>query len=700
MATITRISTATDGTPGNGYPDSAVVSSDGRYVVFNSTATNLVTGDTNNSSDIFLKDVYTGSMTRISTASDETQSNDDSYKPAISSDGRYVIFYSWASNLVAGDTYGLADIFMKDTQTGTLTRISTTSDGSQGNASCYEPTTSSDGRYVIFYSENSMLSEDTNYSSDIYLKDTLTGSLTLVSTATSGTQGNGASNLCGISSDGRYVVFQSRASNLVTGDTNGTWDIFLKDLLTGSLTRVSTAADGTQGNAGSYYYTPDISADGRYVVFTSEASNLVAGDANGSYRDIFLKDTHTGSLTLISTSTDGISGNYNSTDPAISDDGRYVVFHSEATNLVSGDTNNKDDIFLKDTQTGILTRISLDSESTQANSYSYDPAISADGRYVVFYSDASNLVAGDTYGSRDIFIVDLQGTVVEDNSAPTLSTPTALNFTDTSSNDTFINISGTLSASDSNGDTLTYGISNSSILGTTSSRTGSYGTLSLNTSSGAYTFVPNDTAIEALSVNMSETYTFTVSDGTDSASANLVVSIIATLDVNVTYNVSTGTNGNDKQTGTSDADLIYGLAGNDQLNGGAGDDTIIGGTGIDKLTGGTGADTFVFDNFSTSGASAADKIIDFKVSEDDTFGFDTSVFTALADGITSDNVRIGEKIKTATTEDQFLILDTKGGKLYYDADGSGSTYSAVQIAGINKTGFSGIDYTSFVVYEA
>lgn len=198
------------------------------------------------------------------------------------------------------------------------------------------------------------------------------------------------------------------------------------------------------------------------------------------------------------------------------------------------------------------------------------------------------------------------------------------------------------------------------------------------------------TGIERLQFDNGEIVTITSTDSSDEATGS--TGSTGSADSSTEVNAMPGTAGNDKLTGTSGNDELSGLAGNDQLSGGAGDDVLIGGEGIDKLAGGTGADAFVFDNYSGSGASAADKIADFKISEGDTFVFDTTVFTALAGGISADNVVIGAKVKASQTDD-YLIFVTKGGKLYYDADGSGSG-AAVQIAGI-KGSFSGIDATSF-----
>jgi Tol biopolymer transport system component len=407
----TRVSLATDGTEGNNDSYYPAISADGRYVAFDSKATNLVSGDTNGYDDIFVHDTQSGTTTRVSLATDGTEGNDASRFPAISADGRYVAFTSVASNLVSGDTNGSRDIFVHDTQSGTTTRVSLATNGTEGNSASYSPAISADGRYVVFDSvASNLVSGDTNGTNDVFVHDTQTGTTTRVSLATDGTEGNGPSFNPAISADGRYVAFTSVASNLVSGDTNGSDDIFVHDTQTGTTTRVSLATDGTQGNNDSYH--PAISADGRYVAFWSTASNLVSGDTNGS-DDIFVHDTQTGTTTRVSLRTDGTQGNGSSSYPSISADGRYVAFSSEASNMVSGDTNGGGDIFVHDTQTGTTTRVSLATDGTEGNGGSHLPSISADGRYVAFISDASNLVSGDTNGDYDVFVHENDTVLIE-----------------------------------------------------------------------------------------------------------------------------------------------------------------------------------------------------------------------------------------------------------------------------------------------
>ena len=402
-ASIALVSTAADGSQGNAgsayrFGPGPAISADGRYVAFVSGATNLVAGDTNDYPDVFVKHLQTGEITRVSTAADGTQGNGWNGDSSISADGRYVAFLSEATNLVAGDANGTGGVFVKDLQTGTIVRASTAADGTQANGGLIRSISiSADGRYVAFTSNaTNLVAGDTNSCPDVFVKDLQTGTIVRASTAADGTQANSGLHdaSSAISADGRYVAFDSIATNLVAGDTNSCQDVFVKDLQTGEITRASAAADGTQGGSGGA--SPSISADGHYVAFGSGSWNLVADDTNGSY-DEFVKDLRTGAITRVSTAADGTQGNNGSSGGgSISGDGRYVAFESYASNLVAGDTNGKYDVFLKDLQTGAITRLSTAADSTQGDADSFHPAIAADGGSVAFDSEASNLVAGDS----------------------------------------------------------------------------------------------------------------------------------------------------------------------------------------------------------------------------------------------------------------------------------------------------------------
>ncbi len=344
--------------------------------------------------------------TRVSVASDGTQGNLLSDEAAISTDGRFVAFRSAADNLVAGDTNDVRDIFVHDRQSGQTERVSVASDGTQGNGVSHEPAISANGRFVAFWSRaDNLVAGDTNDAWDVFVHDRQTGQTEVVSVASDGTPGNGASDSPTISADGRFVAFESGADNLIPEDTNGREDIFVHDRQSGQIERISVASDGTQ--ASGYSYNPAISADGRFVAFESVAGNLVAGDTNGR-ADVFVHDRQTGQTTRVSVASDGTQGNNVSYQPAISGDGRFVAFQSVAGNLVAGDTNGEIDVFVHDRQSGQTERVSVASDGTQANHSAEEPVISADGRYVAFHSSADSLVAGITNGRRDVFVHDRQ----------------------------------------------------------------------------------------------------------------------------------------------------------------------------------------------------------------------------------------------------------------------------------------------------
>ena len=419
LMTITRVSVDSAGNQAIDNSVSPSISADGRFVAFDSNASNLVPGDTNNTFDIFVRDVLTNTTTRVSVNSAGNQGNNFSLFPSISADGRFVAFDSNASNLVPGDTNNTTDIFVRDLSTNTTTLVSVSSSGDRGNgySSASLTSISADGRFVVFESDaTNLVPGDTNNERDIFVRDLLTNTTTLVSASSSGERGNNDSLSNSISANGRFVAFRSFATNLVPGDTNNTSDIFVRDLLTNTTTRVSVDSAGNQGNYTSENF-PSISADGRFVAFQSYATNIVPGDTNNQ-SDIFVRDLSTNTTTLVSVSSSGDRGNGRSALPSISADGRFVTFESDATNLVPGDTNNRQDSFVRDLLTNTTTRVSVSSSGDQGNDLSIPSSISPDGRFVAFASQASNLVPGDTNNAVDVFVVDLTNTPGGINNSP------------------------------------------------------------------------------------------------------------------------------------------------------------------------------------------------------------------------------------------------------------------------------------------
>jgi Tol biopolymer transport system component len=345
---------------------------------------------------------------RASVSSTGAQADTGGGEPALSGSGRYVAFSSSADNLVAGDTNGplITDVFVRDRLTGVTQRVSVGSGGEQATATSLGPALSSSGRYVAFTSAARRVPADTDAFFDAYVRDLATGDVRRLSSARSGGAPNGASFGVAISADGRRVAFDSYASNLVAGDTNGVPDVFVRDRWTGVTSRVSVGAGGAQGNGDSGgISTPAISGDGRYVAFTSLASNLVAGDTNG-VTDVFTRDLRTGVTRRMSLTPTGRAANGGSESVAISSDGRIVAFASYASNLVAGDTNGVRDVFVRDRWTGVTRLVSVASDGIRANGSSAEPAVSGDGLRIGFSSDATNLVPNDTNDATDVFVRD------------------------------------------------------------------------------------------------------------------------------------------------------------------------------------------------------------------------------------------------------------------------------------------------------
>ncbi len=401
-----RASVSSAGVEGNDISSrwgKPVLDADGFLVAFDSIATNLVAGDGNGTTDVFVHDRRTGVTTRISVSTGGSQANDSSQDPDISSDGRFVAFDSSASNLVPGDLNGRRDVFVRDLQAGTTERVSVGAGGLEANGTCSAPAISADGRYVAFYSDaTNLVSGDANGTRDIFVRDRLLGTTERASVSSAGVEGSGFSAPPDISADGRFVAFGSFASDLVLADTNATLDVFVRDRLAGSTERVSVDGAGVEGSGLSS--GAKISGDGRYVAFFSDAPNLVAGDTNLS-RDIFVRDRQAGTTVRVSVDSAGIEANGGSagasvrgsaTTPALSADGNLVAFDSDATNLVAGDSNAFTDVFIHDRRTGTTERVSVSSAAVQSNDSSADPDISAGGSAVTFMSMASNLVPGDT----------------------------------------------------------------------------------------------------------------------------------------------------------------------------------------------------------------------------------------------------------------------------------------------------------------
>jgi PKD repeat protein len=400
-----RVSVSFGGAQGNAGSYQPSISAGGYSVAFDSDASTLVPGDINGCADVFVRDWQGGTTERVSVDSDEQEVDGPSFLPSISANGQVVAFESTAATLVPGDSNGVQDVFVRDRTAGTTERVSVASDGTEANGASGEASISANGQYVAFTSvATNLVEDDSNACADIFVHDRETGATIRVSVASDGTPANGDSYAPSISSDGQIVAFESYADTLVADDTNDCADVFVHDRTSGTMTeRVSVASDGTQGNYPSF--SPSLSGDGRYVAFPSYATTLVSDDAPG-YFDIFVHDRATDQTELVSISHDGSPEDGHSEQASISDDGRYVAFVSYATTLVMSDTNGVADIFVYDRNVDETSRVSVASDETESNGLSEESSISGTGRYVAFHSDATTLVSGDSNGAPDVFLHD------------------------------------------------------------------------------------------------------------------------------------------------------------------------------------------------------------------------------------------------------------------------------------------------------
>ena len=387
-------------------------------MAFDSDAHDLVADDASVVRNIFVFDRENGTLDLVSRGTGGRPSDGDSQRPTLSSDGRYVAYWSAADNLVDGDTNGVTDCFVTDRQTHLTIRVDVGPDDAQANGACARPVISGDGSLVAFESAATNL-EPTNVvgrlgdpkhpGRNVFVRDVAAGTTRCVSVTRDGAKPGtslakgrmGESVRPSISADGRWVAFQSEAA-LDPGDTNQRTDVYVYDLADRETGRISVGPGGVDGNGGSF--SPSVSADGRYIAYWSNASNLVPGDTNRT-ADIFLFDRRDGGTVRLSVNAAGEQGDGLSSDPSISPDGRYVTFWSAADNLVPNDTNAKRDIFLADRDRGTLNRVSVADDGTQGDGDSYSPSVSGGAAVVAFDSVARTLVHGDRKArGSDIFL--------------------------------------------------------------------------------------------------------------------------------------------------------------------------------------------------------------------------------------------------------------------------------------------------------
>jgi uncharacterized repeat protein (TIGR01451 family) len=399
QAGVTRLLSATpSGTAGDRTSDEARISDNGEVAVFASYSSDLGFLDRNEDEDVFAVNLASNILELVSGVVSDT-ADGESDMPRLSSNGRYLVFASSASTLVSiPDTNRTDDLFVRDLQTGDIALVSVNHAGTgSGNDRSYDPVISADARWIAFSSSASnLVALDANGRDDVFARDRIGGVTLLVSANTNGLPGNATANYANISADGRLVAFSSTASDLVPGDSGGFWDVFVRDLVTGATRLVSVNATGLNPGNGNSQGPVLISPNGRFVFFSSDASDLVVGDANGK-TDRFVRDLLRGqTIRIAPLAREGM----------FSADSRHFAFTSSDV-LVSGDGNGEDDVFVLDLLTGELRTVSVNPGGACGDNWSGSPSLSANGRFVAFFSLATDLTPENSGGVGQIYIRDL-----------------------------------------------------------------------------------------------------------------------------------------------------------------------------------------------------------------------------------------------------------------------------------------------------
>jgi len=418
--TLVSRASGASGPKGNGDSMNPVIADDGLVAAFHSSSTNLDPDDPDAMEDVFVRNLEADTTALASRASgvSSVKANGASTGASMSADGRYVAFDSAATNLHPDDGDAATDVFVRDMVSGTTILVSRAAGvaGTKGNGASRSPSISAGGRFVAFVSAATNLDPaDGDAVESIYLRDLQNATTTLISRASgaSGVSGDGLSVNPVISGDGRYVVFHSYASNIGAGDGDVARDVFVRDVQAATTVLVSRATGlaGTKGNGGGSF-VPSISANGRFVVFISQSTNIDPDDTDVK-DDVYVRDLQTATTLLVGRAS-GIAGtksNGNSYFPEISSDGRYVTFYSRGSNLTPVDGDTQEDIFVRDLQSATTTLVSRATgvAGAKANNSCYFPELTAGGRFVVFESAATNFEPGDSDAAIDIYVRDVLG---------------------------------------------------------------------------------------------------------------------------------------------------------------------------------------------------------------------------------------------------------------------------------------------------
>ena len=412
------VSASATGEPGNGQSSFGVsVSADGRYVAFASMATNLEPADPDTVVDVFVKDLSTGVVQLASQTAGGIKADAISERPSISADGHKVAFVSAADNLDPDDPDGYPDVYVKDLQTGDLTLVSRGADGAKADTGAVAGTLSADGSTVAFSSSATNLVAGAVAGSHVYVKSLDSGALTLVDGGgvVRPDQQSGAGSP-ELSADGQVVAFTTDIA-LDAADTDQRSDVYVRNLDSGELLLASVNADGTK--AESPATSPSISADGTLVAFATASTNLVPEDVDDS-SDVYLKNLTDGSLTLESTDATGTKANQSADYPALSADGGYLAFSSDATNLGLDTPPLVKQAYRKDLHSGELQPVSVTAAGVPGDYLSIEPSVAGDGSVVAFYSPSTNLVPDGDNRVADVMARQFPAATAPDSVSPTV----------------------------------------------------------------------------------------------------------------------------------------------------------------------------------------------------------------------------------------------------------------------------------------
>jgi hypothetical protein len=395
------------GEAGNDESRNPTISANGKVIFFTCDATNLIINDSNQVEDVYTAAWPFSYCERQSVTWNGGETLQPSYNATgISADGRYVVFISQADDIVQNDNNGYADTFIRDRWRGTTALASVNEEGDQANLSSRFAALSLDGQYVIFSTASSnLVDDDRNQTHDVFVKNMRNGEVSLVSIASDGTQGNDRSGEAPhqASAQASVIAFESKASNLVSNDTNKRIDVFVHDRETATTSRVSVGPRNEQARLQSSL--GGMSADGRFVTFTTAAYSFEDGFDENSY--VFLRDLHKNTTTLVSLNNKGERPNRGAGRSSLSATGRFMAFPSSSTNLDDRCTDGTAQIYVLDRQTGKSALVSCDDQGNAGDDHSAAPRISASGRFIAFHSRASNFADVETHGVYQVYIADM-----------------------------------------------------------------------------------------------------------------------------------------------------------------------------------------------------------------------------------------------------------------------------------------------------